>query len=166
MKSNDRPAASPERSRVVMTEIVMPQDTNNHGHLFGGRALALADKCAAIVALRHTRLPVVTASIDRVDFIRPINSGMIVVLTGQANATFRSSMEVGVTVEGEDPSTGTRTLSCTALLTFVALDDDGKPIPIPPLELLTDDDRKRAEEAQARRKVRLETSAARRRANE
>lgn len=152
----DPPPHSPQASQVVMTELVLPADTNNYGHIFGGRVLALADKCAAMAAMRHCRLPVVTASFDRVDFLRPVMAGMIVILSGVVNATFRTSLEVGVTVVAEDPVTGQRAQACRALVTLVAIDASGRSVPVPPLEPQTDEERQRAERARERRALRLE----------
>ena len=139
-------------SRVVMTEIVMPEDSNIHGTIFGGRVLALIDKAGAIVAMRHCHTTIVTASIDRVDFIAGAREGSILILEAVLNAVFRTSMEVGVTVHAEDPLTGDRHLTCRALLTTVAVDAGGRPVPVPPLEAYTDDDRRRAREAAERRR--------------
>lgn len=146
---------TPAASRTVMTELVLPEDTNSHGTIFGGRLLALADKCAAIAALRHCRLPVVTASMDRVDFLRPVRQGMIVILTGEVFAAFRSSMEVGVTVEAEDPLTGVREVTCRALMTLVAVGETGSAVPVPALEFDSDDERRRAVRGGERRAARL-----------
>lgn len=145
---------TPQASRVVMTELVLPEDTNTHGHIFGGRVLALADKCAAMTAMRHCRLPVVTASIDRVDFLRPIKLGMIVILTGELNATFSSSMEASVIVEAEDPITGLKLTACRALISLVALDSTGHPTKVPPLVLTSDEERERAAAAAERKAAR------------
>src|SRR6185436_3185128 len=90
-------------SRVTMTEIVMPEDTNHHGNIFGGRVLALIDKASAVAAMRHCHAPVVTASIDRVDFLAGAKQGSILILEAALNAVFRTSMEVGVIVLAEDP---------------------------------------------------------------
>jgi len=154
---NPDPASprSPEASQVTMTELVLPEDTNNYGQIFGGRVLALADKCAAMAAMRHCRLPVVTASFDRVDFLRPVKQGMIIILTSEVNATFRTSLEVGVEVEAEDPITGLRVETCRALITLVAIDATGRPVEVPPLEPTTSEQRQRADRARERRKRRI-----------
>lgn len=149
------PRLTPSHSRTVMTELVLPEDTNTHGHMFGGRLLALADKCAAMAAMRHCREYVVTASMDRVDFLRPVKAGMIVILTGEVTAAFRSSMEVSVTVEAEAPLTGLRETTTRALMTVVAVDREGRPIAIPPLEFESEAERERAERAVRRREHRL-----------
>ena len=147
----------PSSSRTAMTELVLPEDTNTHGDMFGGRVLALADKCAGIAAMRHCRMPVVTVSMDRIDFLHPIRQGMIVMLSAELTAAFRTSMEVVVAVEAEDPRTGERTQTCRALVTLVALNENGRPAPIPPLEFDTNEERARAERAAARRAQRLVT---------
>jgi acyl-CoA hydrolase len=148
---------TPESSRVEITELVLPVDTNNHGNIFGGRLLALADKCAAMVAMRHCRMPVVTVSIDRVDFVKPVKAGMIVILVGELTATFNSSMEVRVTVEGEDPIAGVRVTACRAWISMVAIDAAGHPTKVPPLVFTTDEQRARAERAKERRAHRVAT---------
>src|SRR5437867_11403197 len=113
--SSQPPAGTASRtvddSRVVMTEIVMPEDTNHRGNIFGGRILALIDKASAVAAMRHCHTPVVTASIDRVDFLAGAKEGSILILEADLNAVFRTSMEVGVTVFAEDPLSGARHLT-------------------------------------------------------
>jgi acyl-CoA hydrolase len=142
-------------SRVEMTEIVLPEDTNSWGHIFGGRVLALVDKCAAVVAIRHCRSGVLTASIDRVDFLAPVHLGEVMVLRGRLNATFRTSLEVGVEVFSEKPLSGERTLTCQALVTLVGVDREGKPVPVPPIVPETDEDRSLVQAAAERRRLRL-----------
>src|SRR5262252_5605004 len=106
-----------EDSRVEMTEIVLPEDTNSQGTIFGGRVLALIDKCASIVALRHAHSQVVTAQIDSVEFVSGVRVGQVLVLHGRVNEVFRSSMEIEVEVHSEDPLTGQRTLATRAFVT-------------------------------------------------
>jgi acyl-CoA hydrolase len=142
-------------SRVTMTELVLPEDTNTWGSIFGGRVLALVDKCAAMAAIRHCRSPVLTASIDRVDFLHPVRLGEMIVLEGQVHATFRTSLEVGVEVFSEDPLTGKRLQTCRALVTLVAVDEGGRPISVPTLIHQSEDERRRASQAEARRRQRL-----------
>jgi len=152
------PAETPSRtvadSRVVMTEIVMPEDANHFGNIFGGRVLALIDKAGAVVGMRHCHTPVVTAAIDRVDFLAGAREGSILILEAVLNAVFRTSMEVGVTVLAEDPLTGERHLTCQALVTLVAVDGTGHPVPVPKLVSQSDDERRRAQEAVERRRRR------------
>lgn len=149
------PGKPASESRVTMTEIVIPEDTNARGTIFGGRVMALIDKAAAVVGMRHARTEVVTASVDQLVFHSPIHLGGIVVLEASLCGVFRSSMEVGVKVESEDPRTGTRRHTTTAYVTVVSVDDEGRPVPAPPLRLVDDADRERAEAAARRREARL-----------
>lgn len=142
-------------SRVEMTQMVLPQFANALGNVFGGQVMSWLDICAAVAAQRHCRTSVVTASIDAVHFMAPIKLGHIVVLKSQVNATFRSSLECGVSVWMEDPLSGVRTRAVKAYATFVSLDQNGKPKPVPALVLNTDEDRRRAGEAGTRRAARL-----------
>lgn len=145
----------PSESRVEMTEIVLPEDSNPRGSIFGGRVLALIDKCAAVAALRHSRAEVVTVAMDSVEFRSAVRVGDILILEGRVNAAFGSSMEVEVDVHAEDPASGRRTLTTTAFVTMVAVGPDGRPCAIPPLAAETEDDRRRAAEAAGRRTARL-----------
>ena len=138
-----------------MTEIVLPEDSNPRGSIFGGRVLALIDKCAAIAAIRHARTEVTTASLDSVDFKSTVRVGNVLVLTGRLNAVFRSSMEVEVEVHAENPLTGERHLTTRAFVTMVALGPDGHPVPAPPLSAASDDARARLAAAEGRRRARL-----------
>jgi acyl-CoA hydrolase len=139
-----------------MTQIVMPMHTNGvAGVMFGGIMMQWIDVCAGVAAMRLAAGSVLTASIDRLDFLSPVNVGEIVVLQAMVNYTARTSMEVGCRVETEDMRTGQRRYVTKAYLTFVAVDAHGKPRPVPPLELVTDDDRRRHAEAELRRRARL-----------
>jgi len=142
-------------SLVEMTEIVLPEDTNARGSIFGGRVLALVDKCAAVVAMRHARSEVVTASLDSVDFRSGVRAGNVLVLSGRLNAVFASSMEVEVEVQSEDPLTGARRLTTRAYVTMVALGPDQTPRAAPSLEFVDDHERARAAAATDRRRARL-----------
>jgi acyl-CoA hydrolase len=142
-----------------MTELVLPEDTNAKGSIFGGRVLSLIDKCAAIAAMRHARSDVLTISMDSVVFLTKVRLGDVLQLNGRLNAAFGSSMEVEVTVRSEDPHTGKRTLTTTALVTMVAVDAQGRPLQVPALELADEGERKRAEQAAARRRERLASRA-------
>jgi acyl-CoA hydrolase len=152
---NDAPLHTPARSHVEMTHHVLPEFANSLGNVFGGQIMAWIDVCAAIAAQRHCRSVVVTASIDAVQFLLPIKLGHIVILRGQVNATFRTSMECGVSIWSENPLTGEINKAMKAYATFVALGDDGKPKPVPPLVLVDDQDRRRSAAAHARRAARL-----------
>ena len=142
-------------SVVEMTEIVLPEDTNARGSIFGGRVLALVDKCAAIVAMRHARSEVVTASLDSVDFRSGVHVGNVLILHGRLNAVFGSSMEVEIEVHSEDPLSGDRRLTTRAFVTMVAVGPGGRPIPAPRLALHSAEERERAEAAAARRRERV-----------
>jgi acyl-CoA hydrolase len=147
-----RPVAA---SVVEMTEIVLPEDTNPRGHIFGGRVLALVDKCAAVVAMRHARTEVVTAALDSVDFRSGAHTGDILVLHGRLNAAFASSMEIEVEVHAEHPEVGSRRLTTRAFVTMVAVDATGRPCPVPRLRLDVEAEIERAREASERRRDRL-----------
>lgn len=151
-----RPSKTVKESQHETSELMMPQDANNMGHVFGGVILGMMDKCAAIAAFRHCRSSVVTASIDRVDFREPIHLGDLVVMKASVNFVGRSSMEVGVRVEAEELLTGHRRHTNSCYLTFVAVDRNGKPIEVPDLRPETPDEKRRFEAAQARRRRRLE----------
>lgn len=146
----------PSTTRVEMTQIVLPPHTNNHGTVFGGQIAAWADICASVAARRFCRGPVVTASMDQLHFQLPVKLGMVVVLRAQVNQAWRTSMEVGVRVEAEDPSTGERARCSSAYMTFVALDEAGNPKPVPELDASEDaETERRAREATLRREARL-----------
>lgn len=138
-----------------MTEIVLPEDSNSRGSIFGGRVLALVDKCAAIVAMRHARCEVVTASLDSVDFRSGVRVGNVLILKGRLNAVFGSSMEIEIEVHAEDPLTGTQRLTTRAFVTMVAMGPQGRPAPAPRLTLASDEERERAAAAAIRRQERI-----------
>jgi acyl-CoA hydrolase len=139
-----------------MTQIVMPEHTNGTaGVMFGGVMMQWIDVCAGVAAMRHAGGAVVTASIDRLDFIHPVHVGEVVVLEAQVNYVSRTSMEVGCRVETEEMASRSRRETTQAYLTFVAVDEAGKPRAVPPLTLVTDADRARHEAAQRRRAERL-----------
>jgi acyl-CoA hydrolase len=147
---------TPEQTRCVMTQIVMPMHTNGAaGVMFGGIMMQWIDVCAGVAAMRHARCGVVTASIDRLDFLSPVQVGEIVVLQAQVNYVSNTSMEVGCRVETEHMQTGERRYVTKAYLTFVAIDERGKPKPLPRLELETDEDHRRHADAERRRADRL-----------
>jgi acyl-CoA hydrolase len=142
-------------SRVEMTEIVMPADTNQHDRVWGGRVMSLIDKAAAIAALRHSRTYVVTALVDGLEFKEPVRRGHILRLFAAVNAVFGSSMEVGVKVLSEDPLTGKQAHCCSAYATMVSLDAAGRPARAPRLLVSTAAERRREREAGRRRRERL-----------
>jgi len=140
----------PNDSRIETREIILPNDTNTHGNVLGGKVLHTMDLVAAMAAMSHCRRPVVTAAMDHVEFLSPIPEGHFMITMAQVNATGRTSMEVGVKVLGEHPLTGERAHTSSAYLTFVALDTVGRPAEIPQLEPTTDEERRRAEEGKQR----------------
>lgn len=143
------------QSRTQMTEYVLPQHANALGGVFGGQIMAWIDLCAAICAQRHSGRMAVTAFVDDMKFEQPVRVGEVVRLDAAVTATFNTSMEIEVVVEGEDSMTGRRWPCIHARLTFVAIDESRKPTAIPPL--LLDDDAVRTSQAagEARRKARL-----------
>lgn len=134
----------------------MPHQVNNLGHVFGGEILSMVDRAAAVAAMRHAGGPCVTVSIDRVDFVEPIYTGELVTCTARVNFVGRTSMEVGVRVVAEDLLSGEKRHTNTCILTFVAIDPNHRPCPVPPLELSGPEDARRAREGQRRREVREE----------
>lgn len=138
-----------------MVEVVLPQDANVLGNILGGRVMHLVDIAAAIVAHRHSNSHAVTASVDYVDFRNPIRVGELIILKASINRAFRTSMEIGVKVFSENVLTGERKHTTTAYVTFVAIDEAGRPKPVPPLIVETAEERRRFREAQARRRIRL-----------
>lgn len=145
----------PRLSVVEMVQQVLPGDTNPHGTVFGGKVMQWIDIAGAVSAMRHVHSAVVTASFDRVDFHAPATVGHVMVLRAQVNFTGRTSVEVGVEVHAENPLTGDRHLTTDALVTYVAVDKQGKPIEVPPLMPESAEEKRRFKEGEARRKTRL-----------
>lgn len=152
---------SPRASAVEMNELVLPTYANALGTVFGGQIMAWIDVCAALAAMRHARTQCVTASMDALDFIAPIEVGHVVNLRAMVNYVGRTSMEVGVRVEAGDPISPHYTHAASAYLTFVALGPDRKPVTVRELVLETAEERLRAEEARTRREQRLTLASAR-----
>jgi acyl-CoA hydrolase len=149
-------APKPRQASVTeMTEYVLPQHANVFGTVFGGQIMAWVDLCAAICAQRHAGRPCVTAFVDDVLFKRPVRVGQVVRLRAHVTATFRTSMEIEVSVSGEDTLTGEEWPTVECLVTFVAMSDDLRPTPVPPLFLDSDTDKRAQEAAEARRSARL-----------
>lgn len=149
------PSKPVSESHVIMTEMVLPSDTNALGTVFGGKVMALIDIAAAMAAGRHARSVVVTASIDALHFIAPVKLGEYIHIRASVNYTGKTSMEVGVRVDKENPLTGEMKHTATAYMTFVALDSDGKPKKIPTITPQTADEKRRYREAETRRKARV-----------
>jgi acyl-CoA hydrolase len=144
-----------EDSITDMTEYVLPQHANVMNSVFGGQIMAWVDLCGAICAQRHSGRVALTAFVDDFKFERPVKVGEVVCVRAHVMATFRSSMEIAVVASGEDPRSGRRWPCVTALLTYVAIDDAGKPTPVPALVLDTDEARKDQAAAEERRRIRL-----------
>lgn len=166
MTQTRRVTKTVKESQHESSQLMMPQDANNLGHVFGGVVLSMMDKTAAIAALRHCRMSVVTASIDRVDFREPIHLGDLLVMKASVNYVGRTSMEVGVRVEAEDLLTGARRHTNSCYLTFVAVDRNGRPVDVPAIKPETPMELRRYEAAEARRRRRLEEREAERRQQE
>jgi len=147
---------SPDDSVAVFSELMMPHQVNNLGHVFGGELLSMVDRAAAVSAMRHAGRPAVTVSIDRVDFVEPIYTGELVTCTARVNFVGRTSMEIGVRVEAEDLLSGKKRHTNTCLLTFVAIDENHRPCPVPRLDLSDPADDRRFREGRRRREVREE----------
>ena len=143
-----------------MVQLVLPNDANTLGNVLGGMVLHWIDLAAAVVAHRHCRSEAVTASIDRVSFLAPIRVGQVAMIAARMTYTGRTSMEIRVDVQSEDLLTGERQQTSTAYVTFVAIDKKGRPKPVPPLVLETEDERREARAAEARRAVRLNEESA------
>ncbi len=143
-------------SQVHMTEMVLPSHTNALGSVFGGVIMSWIDIAGAIAAQRHSQKTVVTASIDDLHFVAPVYKGWIVNLKASVNFASRTSMEVGVRVDAENPISGETFHTATAYLTFVALDSHLKPTAIPKISPESADEKRRYEEAQKRREQRLQ----------
>jgi acyl-CoA hydrolase len=147
-----RPAAD---SHAVLVRVMSITDANSAGFVHGGTVMKLCDEAAAIAAIKHSRARVVTAGMDRMTFNEPVHIGELLTLKAAVNAVWRTSMEVGVRVEAEQPRTGAVRHTSTAFLTMVALDDEGRPAGVPPLAVATPDEQRRERAAQTRRRNRL-----------
>ncbi len=147
---------TPSESKVYMTEMVLPQHTNALGTAFGGTVMSWIDIAAAICARRHCHLPVVTASIDALDFLAPVKLAWFINIKASLNFTSTTSCEVGVRVEAENPDTGKRYHTASAYLTMVALDHNGRPTEVPKVKPETEEEIKWYEGAKLRRQNRVE----------
>jgi acyl-CoA hydrolase len=147
-----RPAAE---SRSVLVRWMGISDANSAGFVHGGTVMKLCDEAAGLAAIKHSRRRAVTAAMDRMAFLHPVHVGELLTCSASVNAVWRTSMEVGVRVEAENPLTGERHHTSTAYLTMVALDDAGEPTPAPALLVESDTERRRQREAETRRRHRL-----------
>lgn len=142
-------------SQSEYAELALPNDANALGDVLGGKVMHLVDLAGAMAAMRHARRPVVTASVDHMNFLSPVRIGQLIILRSSVNRVFHTSMEVGVRVTVEDLMTGDQRHTSSAYLTFVALDKSGKPTPIDPVIPETKEQIRRYEEAGKRREYRL-----------
>ena len=145
----------PGESRAEIVRWMGIGDANSAGFVHGGVVMRLCDEAGAIAAIRHSGRRVVTAAMDRMTFLLPVFVGELLTCSASVNAVWRTSMEVGVRVEAENPRTGKKRHTSSAYLTMVALDESGEPTPVPPLSLETDNQRRRQQEAELRRRNRL-----------
>lgn len=145
----------PSQSVTINTEVVLPNDSNHVGNLFGGKLMQWVDITAAISAQRHCGRVVVTASINHVSFDNPIKQNSVVTLEAKVSRAFNTSMEVIVDVHVENTVTGEKTKCNEAILTFVAIDQNGAPLPVPPLEPETEQEKKHFAGALRRRQLSL-----------
>ena len=146
-------------SKVEMLEIVLPNDANTLGNILGGKVMHMIDVACAVAALRHCRRPVVTASMDHLDFKHPIKVGELIIIQASVNRVFRTSMECGAKVMSENLMTGERKHTSSAYLTFVALDENNRPVTIQPVLPETEDEKRRWRGAGIRREHRLQEKA-------
>jgi acyl-CoA hydrolase len=142
-----------------MVQVVLPNDANPLGFILGGSVMHLIDIAGAIASHRHTRTLLVTAAVDDLQFLHPIKVGDLIILKSRVTCAFTTSLEVQVDVYSEEILTGKRQLTSQAFLTFVAIDQSGKRVRVPPLIAETADERRVCEEAQARRAARLKRKA-------
>jgi acyl-CoA hydrolase len=144
-----------QESMSEYSEFALPTDANGLGNVLGGKVMHLVDLAAAMAAMRHARRPSVTASVDSLHFLHPVRIGHLIILCSSVNRVFRTSMEVGVKVQTENLLTGDRLHTCSAYLTFVALDEHGKATPIPAVIPETEEQKRRYRQAGERREYRL-----------
>jgi acyl-CoA hydrolase len=148
-------ARYPSQSTALLAHWMGIADANSAGNIHGGTVMKLCDEAAGLAALRHCRRRIVTAGLDRMTFVVPIAVGELVTFRATVNAAWRTSMEVGVRVDAENPRTGEVRHTTSAYLTMVALSEDGRPVPVPPLSPQTPEERRRQVEAELRRANRL-----------
>jgi len=148
-----------DHSRTEMLEVVLPNDANALGNILGGKVMHLIDIAGAIAAHRHSQSHVVTASVDYLDFVHPIRVGQVIMLRSWVTRAFHTSMEVEVKVYLEDYVTGERRQTSSAFVTYVAVDAEGRPAPVPPLIVRSAEEKRRYREALERRRRRLASAA-------
>jgi acyl-CoA hydrolase len=149
------PSKPSSASATEMVQVVLPNDANPLGFILGGTVMHLIDIAGAIAAHRHARSPMVTAAVDGLQFLHPIKIGDLIILRARVTAAFRTSLEVEVEVFSEATLTGERKRTSEAYLTFVAVDEQGRGVPVPPLALESEEDHRKAAAAAVRRAARL-----------
>ena len=142
-------------SRITLSQLMHLEHANLLGNVHGGWIMKLVDEAGALACMRHAQRKVVTVTIDSMDFRQPIRIGDLVILNAEVAYTGRTSMEAAVEVHAENPITGEQTHTNTAYLVYVALDDAGRPTPVPPLQAETEEDKQKMEQAQVRQERRL-----------
>jgi uncharacterized protein (TIGR00369 family) len=152
----DRPAKPVSASKTVFSKTMLPSDANPSGNVHGGEIMRLIDECAGAAATRHARQRVVTARVDELSFVAPVYVGNLVTARASVNDVGTTSMEVGVRVDAEDLLSGKVVHVSSAYLVFVAIGDDGKTAPLPPLLAETDDEKRRMAAAKVRRERRMQ----------
>jgi acyl-CoA hydrolase len=145
----------PRLSHTTIAELMMPHMANILGNVHGGVLLGMMDRVAAVAAIRHAQRACVTVSVDRVHFREPIHVGELVTMNASVNYAHRTSIEVGVRVESENVLTGARRHTNSCYLTYVAIDESGRPVPVPPVLAETDEERARYRGAEERRAQRI-----------
>ncbi len=151
----DRAPKPPSASSVALVRLMEPSDANLLGNVHGGEVMKMVDTAAGLSAMKHCRGPVVTVAMDEMSFMEPVFVGDVVTVKAMVNDSGRTSVEVGVRVEAENYRTGRKVHTSSAYLVYVALDEHGRPCPVPALEPETDRDRQRQREAKLRREARL-----------
>ena len=146
---------TPTNSESLVSELMMPHQVNNHGNVFGGVILSMVDRAAGVAAMRHSGGPCVTVSFDRVDFKEPIFTGELVTCKAKVNFVGRTSMEIGVRVEAENLYTREKRHTNSCYLTFVAIDANHRPVPVPSLVLEGREDERRFKQGKTRREARI-----------
>ena len=144
-----------KESEAALIRWMSIQDANSAGFVHGGIVMKMCDEAAGLAAVKHSRCRVVTAAIDRMTFVHPVAIGQLLTFRASVNAVWRTSMEVGVRVESENPRTGEVRHTSTAYLTMVAIDEEGHPVPVPPLAVESELEQRRQREAELRRQNRL-----------
>ena len=149
------PPKRPADSAITVSRLMNPADANPLGIVHGGEILKMVDEAGGLAAMRHAGSPVVTVRLDSMTFLEPIRVGDLVIVKAMVNWVGRTSMEVGIRVEAQNPITGARTHTNSAYAVYVALDEGGRPRPVPPLILETEEEKRRWREAEERQRIRL-----------